>query len=130
MSLRDSSICLISVPDTQQQHYNLLLSTIETILSGKNIPTMIHLSFTSLGYVYMFLIWLIAPAYGVYHARKKGLNPYFWGILCFLVPLCVFIIVGIRAPGEPVPKMFRNEEETESNEQAGSDTAEVAADKK
>lgn len=82
---------------------------------------MLQLSFTSLGYVYMLLIWLIAPAYGVYHARKKGLNPYFWGILCFAVPLCVFIIVGMRAPGEPVPKMFRQEEEPEEASTASTD---------
>jgi hypothetical protein len=71
---------------------------------------MIHFSFTDLGYVYMLLIWLIAPAIGIYHARKKNLNPYFWGFMCFIIPLCVFAVVGIRAAGEPVPAMFREED--------------------
>lgn len=70
---------------------------------------MLKLAFTDIGYIYMLLIWLIAPSIAIYHARKKKLNPFFWGALCFVIPLALFVVVGIRAPGEPVPRLFRDQ---------------------
>lgn len=84
---------------------------------------MLALDFTETGYIYMVLIWLLAPIIGIYLARKKGRNPLFWGLLCLLVPMALFAIGGMRAPGEPVPPMFRNEaSDTETNAASGQPT--------
>ena len=83
---------------------------------------MLELDFTNTGYIYMVLIWLIAPAIGIYLAIKKKRNPFFWGVMCLLIPMALFAIGGMRAPGEQVPPMFRNtnvaeqpEEETDTS---------------
>ena len=70
---------------------------------------MIALDFSNTGYIYMALIWSIAGFLGAYFAFKKGRSPFFWGILCLIVPMALFAIGGMRAPGEPVPAMFRKE---------------------
>ncbi len=82
---------------------------------------MLYLSFTNLGYVYMLLIWLIAPAIGVYHARRKKLNPLFWGVVCFVIPLAIFVVVGARAAGEPIPAPFRHEQNVHSDGESSSE---------
>ncbi|WP_290924108.1 hypothetical protein [Halodesulfovibrio sp.] len=75
---------------------------------------MLALDFSNTGYIYMFLIWSVAGIIGAVLAHKKGRNPFFWGILCLLIPMALFAIGGMRAPGESVPAMFRNENDTNS----------------
>lgn len=72
---------------------------------------MLALDFSNTGYVYMAIIWSFAGFIGAYLAFKKGRNPVFWGVLCLIVPMALFAIGGMRAPGEEVPRMFRKETE-------------------
>lgn len=72
---------------------------------------MMELDFTQTGYMYMFLIWGMAGVIGACLAIKKKRNPFFWGILCVLVPIALFAIGGMRAPGEAVPERFRPKED-------------------
>ena len=71
---------------------------------------MLALDFSNTGYIYMFLIWSIAGIIGASLAYRKKRNPFFWGILCLVIPMALFAIGGMRAPGEQVPAMFRNEQ--------------------
>ncbi|SIN70781.1 hypothetical protein [Halodesulfovibrio marinisediminis] len=75
---------------------------------------MLALDFSNTGYIYMFIIWSIAGIIGAALAHKKGRNPFFWGILCLIIPMALFAIGGMRAPGEPVPEMFRKDNNTDS----------------
>jgi len=76
---------------------------------------MLALDFSNTGYIYMGIIWSFAGIIGAVLAYKKGRNPIFWGVLCLLVPMALFAIGGMRAPGEPVPAMFRKENEQNEN---------------
>jgi len=78
---------------------------------------MLALDFSNTGYIYMFLIWSVAGFIGAGFAHKKGRNPFFWGILCLLIPMALFAIGGMRAPGEPVPERFREEDDDTTSPQ-------------
>ncbi|OBQ57495.1 hypothetical protein [Halodesulfovibrio spirochaetisodalis] len=75
---------------------------------------MLALDFSNTGYIYMFLIWSVAGIIGATFAYKKGRNPFFWGILCLIIPMALFAIGGMRAPGEPVPERFRTDKDENS----------------
>ena len=79
---------------------------------------MLKLDFSPTGYVIMCLIWSLAGVIGAALAYKKGRNPFFWGILCIIAPIALFAIGGMRAPGEPLPPMFRNKQEADGAEQS------------
>ncbi len=72
---------------------------------------MIHLEFTTTGYIVASLILCLAGAIGATLAHKKGRSPWFWGVLCLLAPFALFAIGGMRAPGEPLPPIFQREKE-------------------
>lgn len=84
---------------------------------------MLELEFTTTGYIYMAIIIALAGVIGACLAIKKGRNPFFWGILCMIVPMALFAIGGMRAPGEPVPERFRpvtDEENAEGSQNSNS----------
>ncbi len=85
---------------------------------------MLTLDFTTKGYIIMLLIWGMAGVMGAALAHKKSRSPFFWGTLCLVAPIALFAIGGMRAPGEPVPRMFRQDaDDTAPASPAQEDTA-------
>lgn len=79
---------------------------------------MVTMEFSLTGYIIMTLVMLLGGAIGATLAHKKSRSPLFWGIICTLAPFGLFIIGGMRAPGEPLPPIFQREKEELAREAA------------